>query len=191
MSDFRNLPSGFPGGGPMPSLRPETFIAIGVVLVVLGVLAWIDAVMATLASVVVLGVLLVVAGIAQLAQVFAHRRVAVQNQWLAALGGLLYILGGLLMIEEPATGSVFLTAFLAGCLIFAGIARAVWISGHRTVGNWWSILLSAIITLLVGILIWATLPWSGLFLIGTLIAIELIIAGVSAVMFGLALRKQA
>ncbi|KXV31593.1 hdeD, partial [Gluconobacter japonicus] len=100
-------------------------------------------------------------------------------------------LGGLLLIEEPATGSVFITAILAGCLIFAGISRAFWAAGHRTAGGWSLLAVSGIFTLLIGILLYMTLPWSGLWLIGTLIAIELLMAGISAILFGMSLRNRA
>ncbi|WP_367160857.1 HdeD family acid-resistance protein [Kozakia baliensis] len=172
-----------------PGLKPSWFIGVGAFFVALGVLAFLDTVLTTLASMVVIGVLLFMAGVAQLAQSFAHRGVPTSTQWLSALIGVLYILGGLLLIDEPVTGSIFLTAFLAGCLIFTGVARFVWAAGHRTIGNWWGFLLSGVVALLTGILVYATLPWSGLWLIGTFIAIELIIGGVSAIMFGVSLNK--
>jgi uncharacterized membrane protein HdeD (DUF308 family) len=40
----------------------------------------------------------------------------------------------------------------------------------------------------VGLALYLTLPWSGLWLIGTFVAVELIVSGVSWVQFGLALR---
>ncbi|CAI9121072.1 HdeD family acid-resistance protein [Brytella acorum] len=185
MSEFNS----FQPPGPLRTLKPGWLIAIGCLLIVLGVLAWIDAVFTTLASVVLIGVLMVFGGVAQLAQAFAQNQVSSSNKWFMALAGVLYVLGGLLVIEEPVTGSVFVTAFLAGCLIFSGIARAAWASGHRYLSNWWGMLLSAIITLLVGALIFMTLPWSGLWLLGTLIGIELIFAGAAMVGIGTAASR--
>jgi uncharacterized membrane protein HdeD (DUF308 family) len=40
-------------------------------------------------------------------------------------------------------------------------------------------------------LLYLMLPWSGLWVVGTLIAVELIFHGVSLVQFGLALRRTA
>ena len=45
--------------------------------------------------------------------------------------------------------------------------------------------------LVVGVMLYATLPWSGLWVVGTLIAVELIVQGVSWLQFGLALRRRA
>jgi len=40
----------------------------------------------------------------------------------------------------------------------------------------------------VGILVYSTLPWSGLWVLGTLIAVELLIQGAGWLHFGIALR---
>ncbi|WP_040509706.1 HdeD family acid-resistance protein [Gluconobacter morbifer] len=172
-----------------PNLKPGWFIGIGAFFIVLGILAALDTVSTTLASMVILGTLMIIGGIAQVIQSFAHNGlVPVRNQWLSALIGALYIVGGLLMIEEPATGSVFVTAILAGCLIFAGLARTFWAADHRTVSGWGLLTISGIFTLIVGIGLYMTLPWSALWLIGMLIAFELLMVGVATLLFGISLR---
>ncbi len=47
-----------------------------------------------------------------------------------------------------------------------------------------------VISLLVGLMLYLMLPWSGLWVVGTLIAVELIFHGVSWIQFGLTLRKD-
>jgi uncharacterized membrane protein HdeD (DUF308 family) len=185
MSDFQPFP---PFVQP-PIFRPGVLIALGLLLIALGVIACIDATAATLASTVMIGVILLIAGVGQVTQTFLHPEWTGGSKWFAALAGLLYIVAGVLVIEEPVTGSVFITAFLAGCLIASGILRVIWVSSHRVVGSWWGLLLSAIITLLVGILIYVTLPWSGLWLLGTLIGVELIVSGIATVSFGIAAKR--
>ena len=175
--------------------RAGWFIALGIVFVLLGVLAWADVVVTTLASTVLIGLVLICAGIVQFVHAAAHhggdslglRRTGV---WLPALIGVLYVLGGVSIIREPVTGSVLLTAFLAGCLIFAGLARAIWAGGHRQRPGWWSLLLSGLVALVVGILVYVSLPWSGLWLLGTVVAVELVVGGVAALAFGLSLRRR-
>ncbi|GBQ89127.1 HdeD family acid-resistance protein [Gluconobacter albidus] len=171
-------------------LKPGWFIGFGAFLIVLGILAALDTIATTLASMVILGALMIVGGVAQIMQSFAHRGLPVPNQWLSGLIGGLYILGGILLIEEPATGSIFITAILAGCLIFAGLARTFWAGGHRNNRSWIMLAFSGLITLLVGILLYMTLPWSGLWLIGMFIAVELLMAGFSTALFGLSLRNN-
>ena len=188
MSSSLNAPT-IPSDDRMPA-RAGWFIALGILFVLLGVLAWLDVVAATLASTVLIGLMLIFAGVVQIAHALAHRGTARAGAWLSGLIGLLYILGGGTIVEEPVTGSVLLTAFLAACLIFTGVARVAWAAGHRRLGSWWGLLLSGIVALLVGILIYLSLPWSGLWLLGTLVAIELIVAGISALMCGLSLHRH-
>jgi uncharacterized membrane protein HdeD (DUF308 family) len=52
-------------------------------------------------------------------------------------------------------------------------------------------LASGVISLLVGLMLYWTLPWSGLWVVGTLIAVELVVHGVSWLQFGLTLRRTA
>ena len=56
--------------------------------------------------------------------------------------------------------------------------------------GWGLMLAGGVISLLVGVMLYVTLPWSGLWVVGTLIAVELIVHGVSWIQFGLALRSD-
>jgi uncharacterized membrane protein HdeD (DUF308 family) len=50
------------------------------------------------------------------------------------------------------------------------------------------VLVSGIVSIVVEYLLYANLPWSGLWLLGTLIAMELLLQGSSWLYFGIALR---
>ncbi len=178
----------FPSAG-MASPRAGWFIALGILFILLGVLAWADVVATTLASTVVIGLMLIVAGVVQAAHALAHRGVTASAALVSGLIGVLYVLGGVTIIAEPVAGSVLLTAVLAFCLVLAGVFRMAWAAGHRRLGGWWVLLLSGLVALAVGVLIYLSLPWSGLWVLGTLVAIELVVGGVSALMFGLSLRR--
>ncbi|GBR02143.1 HdeD family acid-resistance protein [Gluconacetobacter sp. 1b LMG 1731] len=167
--------------------RWQLFVLLGLLSVALGIVAWIDAISVTLASTVIIGIVLVIAGGAQLFHAFAVR------DWggfmLSLLGGALYVAGGISLMYEPVTGSIVLTLFIAACLIVSGTMRMLIAARHRELNGWWIILGAGLISLLVGVCLYMTLPWSGLWLIGTFIAVELIAAGVGWVQFGLALRQ--
>lgn len=174
-----------------PGLKPGWFIALGLILIALGILAAWDAVATSLASVIVLGTLLVAGGVAQIVVAISYRDLPLARPWLGVLMGLLYVVAGILMIEEPATGSVFITAVLAGCLIFAGLARTFWAAEHRYAKGWGLLIISGLFTLVIGIGLYLTLPWSALWLIGMFVAFELLMAGTSVFLFGLSLRDAA
>jgi uncharacterized membrane protein HdeD (DUF308 family) len=175
------------------SSRPRTgwgwFVALGVAQLVLGIIAWFDVIAFTIAGTIFIGALLLVAGVFQIIHAFMDR------EWggfiLHVLVGVLYAIGGFLLMAEPLEGSVVITILVAAALIIGGILRIVIAVQHRHMAGWALLLASGVISLLVGLMLYLTLPWSGLWVVGTLIAVELIVHGVSWVQFGLALRRTA
>lgn len=61
---------------------------------------------------------------------------------------------------------------------------------HRHMAGWGLMIFGGIISLIVGVMLYLMLPWSGLWVVGTLIAVELIFHGVSWIQFGLVLRRS-
>jgi len=177
------------GSGHRPRTRWGWFVALGILQLVLGAIAWVDVIAFTIAGVIFIGALLVVAGAFQIVHAFMDR------SWgtfaLHLLVGVLYVIGGLLLMDEPIQGSVIITLFVAAALIIGGILRIVIGLRHRSMPGWGLMLAGGVISLLVGVMLYMTLPWSGLWVVGTLIAVELIVHGVSWIQFGLALRRTA
>ncbi|ATU73517.1 hdeD [Komagataeibacter rhaeticus] len=165
------------------------FVGLGVISFALGIVAWVDALVVSLASTIVLGVLLFVVGAVQLVHAFVVRDWS--GRLMSILGGALYILAGTMMMEEPAAGTMAITLFISACLVVSGIGRIIMAFQQRGLQGWWLILMGGLISLLVGVCLYATLPWSGLWLIGTFVAVELIAAGLGWIQFGLALRQAA
>ncbi|WP_308720041.1 HdeD family acid-resistance protein [Komagataeibacter xylinus] len=167
--------------------RWPLFVGLGAISFGLGIMAWVDALAVSLASTILFGVLLFVAGTVQLVHAFVVRDWS--GRLMSIAGGALYILAGTMMMEEPSTGSMVITLFISACLVISGIARIIMAFQQRGLQGWWFILLGGLISLLVGVCLYVTLPWSGLWLIGTFIAVELIAAGIGWVQFGFALRQ--
>lgn len=173
----------------MPSSKKwALFIALGAVLIALGFIACVDAISVTLASTIFIGILLIIAGALQVAHAFAVR------DWggvlFSVLFGLLYIMAGGMIIEEPATGSVMITLFAAACFIVVGLMRSILAIQYRSLPGWGIVLAGGLISLMVGLCLYFTLPWSGLWLIGTFVGVELIASGIGWLQFGLALRQS-
>jgi uncharacterized membrane protein HdeD (DUF308 family) len=176
-----------------PSSCPRTgwgwFVGLGIAQLVLGVVAWFDVIAFTIAGVIFIGALLLVAGVFQIIHAFMDR------EWSAfalhLLVGLLYVVGGFLLMAEPLEGSLVITILVAASLVIGGILRIVIGIQHRHMAGWVWMLVGGVISLVVGLMLYLTLPWSGLWVVGTLIAVELIVHGVSWLQFGLALRRTA
>ncbi len=178
-----------PGYGRRPRTGWGWFVALGIAQLVLGIIAWFDVIAFTIAGVIFIGALLVVAGVFQIVHSFMDR------EWggfaLHLLVGVLYVVGGFLLMDEPLQGSVVITILVAVALIIGGILRIAIGVQHRHMPGWGLLIAGGVISLLVGVMLYVMLPWSGLWVVGTLIAIELIFHGVSWIQFGLTLRKTA
>ncbi|MGE5152937.1 MAG: DUF308 domain-containing protein, partial [Bdellovibrio bacteriovorus] len=85
--------------------------------------------------------------------------------------------------------SAYLTLVIAGLLIAVGIARLIMSLQLRPAAGWYWPLLSGLISILLGGMIIAQWPASGLWVIGLFVAIELIVNGWSYVFIALAARK--
>jgi len=164
----------------------QWFVALGIVLIALGVAAWLDVVSVTMATTVVIGALLLAGGVFQIIHAFMTR------EWrgfvFGLISGLLYAAGGLLIMREPVHGAVVLTLVLAALIVAGGIIRVVLALRHRALPAWGLILVSGLASVIVGYLLYANLPWTGLGILGTLIAIELLLQGGGWLYFGIALR---
>ena len=175
--------------GPRPRMGWGWFVALGIVQLVLGIIAWFDVIAFTIAGVIFIGALVLVAGIFQIVHSFMDR------EWggfaLHLLVGILYVIGGFLLMNDPLPGAVIITIFVAAALVIGGILRIAMAVQHRHMPGWWLLLLGGIVSVIVGVMLYLMLPWSGLWVVGTLIAVELIFHGVSWIQFGLALRKPA
>jgi uncharacterized membrane protein HdeD (DUF308 family) len=164
------------------------FVALGIFSIVAGFLALLDVVTFTIVSVIFIGAMLLVSGIFQIIHAFATRT---WSQFgINVLLGVLYVVGGLLIMREPVRGSLVITIFLLAALVVGGIMRIVIALRHRELRYWWLMAIGGLISVVIGILLWASLPWSSLVLLGTLIAFELIVMGVTWLQFGLALRRR-
>src|SRR5215469_15427826 len=145
-------------------LRPGTgwgwFVALGVAQLVLGIVAWFDVVLFTIAGVIFIGAMLLVSGVLQVVHAFMDR------DWRAfalhLLMGVLYVIGGFLLMDEPLQGSIIITIFVSVALVIGGALRIVMASQHRHMPGWGFMLVGGVISLVVGVLLYMSLPWSGL-----------------------------
>ncbi|QNT78677.1 HdeD family acid-resistance protein [Entomobacter blattae] len=173
---------------PLLATHWKRFYILGMICIALGVFALIDTSLATLASVIMLGLLLIIAGMIQIYHSFSVKE---WSSFIFSFGiGVLYCIGGILLMKEPVTGSIFLTAFIALCFILGGAMRAIIATRHTDLKRWWVMLLSGLLSMLVGAALYILLPWSGLWVLGTLLGIDLIFSGASWLNFGMILKQQ-
>jgi uncharacterized membrane protein HdeD (DUF308 family) len=162
------------------------FVALGVSMVVLGILALGSVVIASLATAVTIGVLLILSGAAEMVGAFWCR--AWSGFFLHLLSGLLAVVVGLLFIRAPVGALLALTLLVATLLMVEGIFKIVAALSYRLYGWVW-VLVSGVIDLVLGVLIWQGLPASALWVIGLFVGINIIFRGIEWITLGLALRS--
>ncbi|MBD8897357.1 HdeD family acid-resistance protein [Rhodanobacter sp. DHG33] len=161
-------------------------LALGVLLLMLGIVALVDSVVATVTSALVFGWILLLAGIIEGVQTFRHRGSG--HLLLHALNAVLAVVVGFMLLRNPLAGAVVMTLLLAIYFVVGGVFRIVAGWGVHAPGRGW-VILNGIVTLVLGVLIWAQWPASGLWVIGLFIGIDLIVVGWSQVMTALAVRS--
>ncbi len=162
-------------------------VALGVVYLIAGFIALGSVVMATVASVLVVGVMMIIAGIAEVTSAFRVKSWGRFLLW--SLLGLLYIVAGFVTFENPLLAAALLTLMLGALLVASGVVRIILAFSMKQETPWLLVLLSAVITLLLGLLILAHWPVSSLYILGLFLGFDLVMAGVGWIGLGLGLHR--
>ena len=175
------------GLGPLRA-KSGWIIALGVVYIIAGIIALGSMLAATVVSVFVVGIMMVIAGVAEVINAFQIKTWGKFMLWL--LLGALYIVAGFLAFENPLLAAAVLTLFLGVSLIVSGTIRVVLAFGMQRAMPWIWVLLSGIITALLGLIIVAHWPVSSLYVLGLFLGIDLVIAGAGWVGIGFGLKRR-
>ncbi|ABA57832.1 conserved hypothetical protein [Nitrosococcus oceani ATCC 19707] len=163
-------------------------LALGMLFIVLGTIALGMSVTLTVVTVLFFGVLLSIGGIFQIVEAFKCK--GWRSVLLHILIALLYITAGVMLITEPIAGSLALTALLGGAFVATGVLRIV--MGFHLKGTgvrWGWVVFAGVVSLVLGGMILFQWPVSALWVIGLLVAIEMLFHGWSYVMIALAAKS--
>lgn len=172
---------------PFGQLNWKWMLGLGILFIVLGTVGLGMSFALTLATAMMFGILLLVSGTFQVFDAFGRKG------WKGiiwhVLIGLLYLAAGAVTVANPIAASTFLTAMLAGMFIAVGFFRIILAFTNREASGWFWLLLGGIAALVLGGLLIAKWPISGLFAIGLFVAIELIMQGWTLVILSMAARR--
>jgi uncharacterized membrane protein HdeD (DUF308 family) len=187
---------GFGGGPPAgPFVRENVralranwfwFALLGAALLILGLAALSYSVLATVATALVFGYFLLAAGVFYLVGAFFTRGWG--GFFLSLLAGVLHLAAGFIVLNHPLEALVVYTLLMAVFFFVEGLFRIVAALAGRF-HHWGWVLLNGVITLLLGVLIWRQWPWSGLYVVGLFVGINLIISGANYIALGLTARR--
>lgn|SRR5690606_5578130 len=161
---------------------------LGVISIIGGLLALINPFAATLTAAMLAAWIFLIFGLLHIVQTFRAQSRGGAFLW-NLLIGLLMVALGLSLIFRPLEGIISLTVVVAIMFIVLGIAKLLYAFGLRPLSGWGWVLLSGIVSLVLGIMILADLPWAAASILGILLAIELLSNGFFMLLVGLSLRN--
>jgi uncharacterized membrane protein HdeD (DUF308 family) len=161
---------------------------LGVALLALGLLALVAVIAASVATVFLFGGLLLASGVLTIAATAAFWRTRSGGYAMGMILGVLGVLAGILCFIRPGLSLGALTLALGAYFIASGIARLSAAMRHRLPGWGWGVGVGSV-DLILGVLILASWPVSSLVVPGTLLGIQLIAAGIAAIVTGSAVRR--
>jgi len=168
----------------MPNTTPLTLM--GITLILLGILAVATPAVAGKTVVMVIGIVMLLAGGVQLVSGF--RGDSLSNKLGPIILGALALLCGLGLLSEPLFGMVYITLLLAIFFAVEGVWKIITAFSYRPARGWLAFLTSGVLTLVLGLLIWNEWPISGIWAIGVLVGINLLMTGFSLVMVASTIR---
>jgi uncharacterized membrane protein HdeD (DUF308 family) len=169
------------------SRRWKWFLALGVIALIGGVFAILVPVAASISAAILAGWALLFGAVSRLLAGLRSDRTSERVTHLAL--GLLYLVAGLYLLLFPVSGTITLTIVLVAYFLASGavlLVSAVQTWGSDTTA--WRVFLG-LISIALGVLIWADLPSSATWAIGLLIGIQLVFAGTDLVFIALAARN--
>jgi uncharacterized membrane protein HdeD (DUF308 family) len=167
------------------------YLVEGVVLLVLGLAAVVIPPLATLAVTMLFGWLFLVSGVIGLITTFWMRQAP--GFWWSLVSAVLGIVVGALLLVSPVSGAFSLTIVLVAFFIIEGIASIMFALDHKRElsGRWGWMLVSGIVDLVLGAMIYAGLPSSAAWAIGLLVGINMVFGGSALIAMALHARNNA
>ncbi|RKF36813.1 hypothetical protein BCY90_23840 [Agrobacterium deltaense] len=155
------------------------FLLLGILFIALGAIAAGHLFYATIAAVFYVGALMSSAGALQFFHAFSVRNWGGFLLWLAS--GLLYTAAGIAAFTNPAFSSVALTLVVALLIMTSGMVRLILGLRAKPEKGWGWVVASGTLTILAGLMFLIGWPFNSTWLLGLLLAIDLMFQGVALI----------
>ncbi len=159
------------------------FLVSGTLTLVLGILAVILPLGASLAFETRIGTVFAVAGLIQAVHSFWSRRWG--GFYFESLGGVLYLLVGIMLLGNPGAGVRMVTLLLALLLIMQGMIQFSLSSELQSQLSKGWMFASGVAAVGLGVLTWTQWPSGALWLVGLFVGIHLLLRGWSIIIMAL------
>lgn len=157
------------------------WLVIGIISVLGGIFALFNPLSASLAAEQIAGWLFLLVGILQFVALFRTPHLGAKLY--AALVGVIGILVGIELLGKPFDGVIALTLVIGILFLATGVVKAVVALQLRHAQIFLPILISALLSLILAAMIFTDFPKSATYILGILLAVELISNGISLILF--------
>ena len=165
-----------------------TMIIAGALALIAGIIALIFPLPASLAVTVLVGWSLLIASALGLYAALADKLMPSRG-W-AVFFNLLEMAIGVWILTNPLAGMVSLTIMVGAMMFASGIMRILVSRSYRANGSlFWTMLLSGVVSLGLGLYVLFALPAASMVLLGLLVAFELIVIGAMLLALGMGLKS--
>ncbi|HST65794.1 MAG TPA: DUF308 domain-containing protein [Mycobacteriales bacterium] len=155
-------------------------VLLGLLLIVTGVVVLGDVVIASVVSILFVGWTMLIGGAA--AVLVALFRIGQDGFWIGLFGGAITFVTGLVFVRYPGTTLLTLMLVTGALLILGGLVRVV--TAFTEPGQRLMLLISGVLSVVLGVLLLDQWPKSALWLLGTLLGIQLVVDGLLLILFG-------
>jgi uncharacterized membrane protein HdeD (DUF308 family) len=162
-------------------------IFLSILLIICGLLAILLPIEMSIGVVIVIAWLLMISGVFQF--IHAFRSSGVGHILWKIVVALIYFATGLCLYMRPGIGIASLTFVIILFLVAEGLIDIIFYFRTRNIGASGWILFDGIITLILGLMIWAHWPSGSLWVIGFLVGINMIMTGTTRLMLSLTVRR--
>ncbi len=174
---------------PTPRKKWGWMLVLGVILILGGIGALVHPFAASLTVLTISAIAFIIAGALQLWIAF-NDETSLGARLAEALLGLLVLAFGVFLLANPLRGLVSLTWLIAAFFLALGVMRiAIGLSVRERTGWSW-LVFAGVVSLVLGVLIMATLPGSATGLLGVFLGIDLISSGIGASLIALHMRNH-
>ena len=175
--------------GPLGVAKKITgwYIAAAVLFIVLGIFEIIEPGVASLGVTLLVGWLLIIGAVGHL--IGAFKGGGAKQVIFQLLIAVVYFIGGIYFLTHPIMALGTLTLLLAGVILAEGVLEIISYFRMKGEGASGWVLFNGIVTIFLGCLIWFHWPSSTVWAIGILVGVNLLMTGITRLMFGLAVRK--
>lgn len=160
---------------------------LGIALIVVGVICCGSPAVAGGAVTYVIGFLLLATGLLQLFQ--GWRETGWTSKLLPIILGALTVIAGGSLLAHPLIGMAVLTIVLAMTFVCEGAWKMFVSFSFRPASGWIGLLLSGLIAVVLGVMIWTEWPSSSLYTIGILIGVNLLMTGIALIFLATTVRQ--